>query len=434
MRSLIFALLASVVAASRYVVYFDQWHAASLPTRNATAGITHVVTAFASSTLFTTDPPGVYRPFMNLTQVRGLFAPGTKVCMAIGGWGDTAGFSAGAATEETRKLYAKNVAATVKRLGYDCVDVDWEYPGGNGEDYKQNPNSNKTSEIETYPLLLAEIKKAIKCKELSIAVPGREGDMIAFTAEQIPKISDAVDFVNLMTYDLMNRRDNATTHHTSIQGSLDTVNKYISLGMPASKMVLGFAFYAKWFMTAPGYICYAAVGCPTVLLEAADGTDTGNSGAMTFETGNFAPLPSNLTETPDGTCGAGTAFKCKSADCCGQWGFCGTEVGHCGTGCQAGFGRCEGASTKESFKKALASAKYDSLAGGAWYWDSAFNIFWTWDTPAIMASKFDQIVVPKGLGGVMAWSLGEDSLDWSHLYALQAGVKNLKGSDSDSGN
>lgn len=75
--------------------------------------------------------------------------------------------------------------------------MDWEYPGGNGDNYKQIPNSDKVSEIETYPLLLAEIKEAIGSKELSIAVPGIKRDMIAFTEEQAPKIWEPVDFVNV---------------------------------------------------------------------------------------------------------------------------------------------------------------------------------------------------------------------------------------------
>lgn len=75
--------------------------------------------------------------------------------------------------------------------------MDWEYPGGNGEDYKQNPNSGKVDEIANYALLLQEIKSAIGDKELSIAVPGLERDMIAFTSEQVPKINDAVDVVNV---------------------------------------------------------------------------------------------------------------------------------------------------------------------------------------------------------------------------------------------
>lgn len=84
-------------------------------------------------------------------------------------------------------------------FAYTVIDVDWEYPGGNGQDYKQTPNDKKVSEIETYALLLQEIKAAIGEKELSIAVPGREGDMIAFTTEQVPKIDKAVDFVNVST-------------------------------------------------------------------------------------------------------------------------------------------------------------------------------------------------------------------------------------------
>lgn len=134
---------------------------------------------------------------MPLASIRALFDENTKVCMAIGGWGDTAGFGVGSQTPESRKTYAANVAAAVESLGYDCVDVDWEYPGGNGDDYKSVPNSQKVGEIYAYPLLLTEIKSAIGDKELSIAVPGKEGDMIAFTAEKVPAINDAVDFVNV---------------------------------------------------------------------------------------------------------------------------------------------------------------------------------------------------------------------------------------------
>jgi len=209
----------------------------------------------------------------------------------------------------------------------DCadvgIDVDWEYPGGNGDDYRRNPNSNKVSEIETYPLLLGEIKKALgRDNELSIAVPGLERDMIAYTAEQVPEIDKVVDFVNIMSYDLMNRRDNVTTHHTSLAGSLAGVDAYISRGLTACKINLGFAFYAKWFATADGVNCSSTpIGCPTAVLEAADGSDTGKSGAMTFEASNFASVPANLQDSPDGSCGSGTAYRCTANACCGQYGF-----------------------------------------------------------------------------------------------------------------
>ena len=46
-------------------------------------------------------------------------APGAKVMVAIGGWGDTQGFSEGARTEEGRKAFARNVGRMVESVGAD---------------------------------------------------------------------------------------------------------------------------------------------------------------------------------------------------------------------------------------------------------------------------------------------------------------------------
>ena len=404
-----------------------------------TAGITHVITAFANSSLFATSPMGTYTPFMDLSSVRALFDNGTKVCMAIGGWGDTAGFRVGAASEESRTTYAANIASTLDSLGYDCIDVDWEYPAGNGEDYRQVPNSDLTSEIETYPLLLSAIKTAIGSKELSIAVPGLERDMIAFTAEQVPKIDAAVDYVNVMTYDLMNRRDNYTKHHTDVNGTLSAIETYIERGMTPSKMNMGIAFYAKYFTLAANSTCVGPIGCPITLAEAADGSDTGTSGAVTFEASSF-PVEvskSNLTASVDGSCGTGTLFMCTGnatgGACCSQYGYCGDTTAHCDTGCQSDYGTCTGGSTKtvaESFADALANGKTDTERGGQWWIDEEANLFWTWDTAELIAQKFTDVFAAKGLGGVMAWSLAEDSYDWSLLKALQDGISGVKANAS----
>jgi chitinase len=201
------------------------------------------------------------------------------------------------------------------------TDIDWEYPGGNGQDYKQHPNSEKVSEIETYPLFLQAIRDAIgKDKILSIAVPGLQRDMIAFTKEHGPSIFAPVDMVNVMSYDLMNRRDNVTKHHTPVQGSLDTINSYLDIGMPAEKANLGFAYYAKYFTTDPTSDCATQpIGCKVVAMENADGSDNGKSGAFTFETINMAPAPSDLKTSTDGTCGTSKG-KCPDGQCCSQYG------------------------------------------------------------------------------------------------------------------
>jgi len=88
-----------------------------------TAGIDTVVMAFANSSYFTTDPPTPYVPFKNVSSVREMFDDGVKIMIAIGGWGDTAGFSLGATNNATRALWAKNVAQMVNDTGFDGVST-----------------------------------------------------------------------------------------------------------------------------------------------------------------------------------------------------------------------------------------------------------------------------------------------------------------------
>ncbi|KAL2891406.1 Endochitinase 1 [Ceratocystis lukuohia] len=325
---------------ARYIMYFDQWHTSVLPDKATTAGITHVIMAFAEPLVFTTDPIGEYKPHMELAKVREMFDENVKISMAVGGWGFLVGFREGARTPESRALYAKNIAATVENLGYDGVDIDWEYPGGNGEDYKQV--SNDESEVETYPLLLAEIKKAIGDKELSIAVPGLERDMMAYTPEKVVAINAVVDYVNVMTYDFINRRDAVSGHHSSIKDSLAAIDAYIKRGFPSSKLNLGIGFYAKYFTLQDPKSCTQAIGCPLVLAERDDGGDTGTSGVRTFEASSFPVFVdrSKLVLSPNTKCGGSTGYTCGEKSCCSQWGFCGNTPDHCATGCQPDFGHC----------------------------------------------------------------------------------------------
>lgn len=278
--------------------------------------------AFAKSTEFNADSPPAFEPFEPVSTMRNRFSPDTKLLIAIGGWGDTSGFSAGAKDEASRERYAKNVAAMLDSSGFDGVDIDWEYPGGNGQDYKQIPNEEKVDEIETFPLFLEAVKKAVgEEKIVSIATPGKRGDMIAYTAEQGPKIWPSVDMVNVMSYDLMNRRNNVTKHHSSVVDSHDTIKAYLEIGAPPEKLNLGVAYYAKWFTTEANADCGSdPIGCPTVKMETADGGDNGKSGAVTFEPQNMVTPPDDLKVSTDMTCGYEKQTKCPAGTCCSIYG------------------------------------------------------------------------------------------------------------------
>jgi GH18 family chitinase len=270
------------------------------------------------------------------------------------------------------------------------VDIDWEYPGsalplplttdrtnvysrGNGEDYKQIPNSEKEWEIAAYPLLLASLRIALgPSKLISAAVPGLPRDLLAFTPTTIPQIMSSVDFLNIMTYDLMNRRDNVTKHHTGIQNSLEAIDAYLDRGVPSEKMNLGFAFYVKCFKTDADADCTTTpIGCKTALMEdPTTGHDLGKAGAFSWHD----EVPAELAA---------------------------------------------------SFDRAVTEGRYDGKGGGHYYFDVGENLFWSWDTPDALTKKFPAIVEGKGLGGVFAWGLGEDAPKFEHLRTTNGGVRRM---------
>ncbi|KAH6645515.1 chitinase 18-4 [Truncatella angustata] len=366
----------STRAPLRNIMYLTGQHPV-VPDPDLSSPITHVILAFMQAASFNAETHGTDWPlFMSVEETRAKFLPGTKVMVAIGGWGDTEGFSIAARTEQNRHRFAANVAAMIRGTGADGVDIDWEYPGGNGEDYKQVPNSDKAWEIEAYPLLMSAIRKAIGPEKLvSAAVPGLLRDMLAFSPTTLPSIMDEVDFLNVMTYDLMNRRDNVTKHHTGVQLSLDAIKQYTENGASTEKLNLGIAFYVKYFRISQGNheMCLKdPVGCPTGLMEDPEtGADLGKTGGFSWH----------------------------------------DSVPH---------------EAKLSFTKALTDGTYDNIRGGYYYFDTKQSLWWTFDNPDAILKKFPVIVMDMKLGGVFAWGLGEDAPDFKHLRAVNLGIKRIE--------
>jgi glycosyl hydrolase family 18 (putative chitinase) len=93
------------------------------PDANKVKHITHVALAFLNSGLFNGDPvrPGTrqWPLFANVPDIRAQFSSGTKVLVALGGWGDTSGFEVAAKDDESRSAWAKNVAVMVEDVGAD---------------------------------------------------------------------------------------------------------------------------------------------------------------------------------------------------------------------------------------------------------------------------------------------------------------------------
>lgn len=194
--------------------------------------------------------------------------------------------------------------------------------------------------------------------------------MLAFTEDTIPKISPSLDWFNVMTYDMMNRRDNVTKHHAGVMLSLEAIDAYESHGVPSENMNLGFAFYIRWYRTDPSANCNRnPIGCRTVLMEdPLTGDDLGHAGAFSWHD----PVPKRL---------------------------------------------------QRSYRRAMSQGHYDEEGGGHFFWDSEENLWWSWETPESIAKKFQVVVQGRKLRGVFPWALGEDAPSFAHLDALNECVK-----------
>ncbi|CAG9953069.1 unnamed protein product [Clonostachys rosea f. rosea IK726] len=383
-RLLTTALTMAVVSATgvtsngtRCLMYLTGQHPI-IPAFDLASSITHVNLAFLTSDVFTAEtPPDEYPLFMTVDQVRAGFKPGTKVLVAIGGWGDWKGFQEAALTAESRKKWAEQVKIMVDKTGADGVDIDWEYPGGNRDDYKEIPNSEREWEIEAFVALLQQLRAVLgKNKLLTIATPGKEIDLMAFTTTTLPRIVRAVDFINVMTYDMMNRRDTTVQHHSGIADSRDAIQRYVDRGAKPHQLNVGLGYYVKWFLTTDGCDPSDPIGCPTLLLE------DPNTGADLGRTGGF----SYHDETPSEVVG--------------------------------------------SFQRAQNEGIY-TADGSYGYWDKEEARWWSFDTPKVIESKMAELVGEMGLGGAFAWGLGEDAPDFDHLEATINGLNKLKGRKSE---
>ena len=78
----------------------------------------------------------------------------------------------------------------------------------------------------------------------------------------------------------------------------------------------------------------------------------------------------------------------------------------------------------------MENGKTDTAAGGQWYWDATTSLYWTWDPADLITQKINGLVPTKGLGGIFAWSLAQDSQDWSRLTAMREGFNTLSGQSS----
>jgi chitinase len=179
--------------------------------------------------------------------------PKLKVLLSLGGWGGCEFCSPVFSTEKGRTEFANSVKEINDYFGTDGIDLDWEYPaieGYPGHKYQIADRANFTA-------LVKAIRSAIGDQhDISFAA----GGFPDFLRKSIDwkEVMSVVNYVNLMSYDLVNGFSTTTGHHTPLYStssqveSADNAIRYLALiGVPAEKIVIGAAFYARSWERVP---------------------------------------------------------------------------------------------------------------------------------------------------------------------------------------
>jgi chitinase len=182
--------------------------------------------------------------------------PKLKVLLSLGGWTGCEPCSDVFNTSTGRTEFAESLKELTAYFNTDGIDLDWEYPvipGPPGHPYRPEDKENFT-------LLVKEIR----------AVNGDDFD-ISFAAGGFPRfINESIDwkevirytdFINIMTYDLVHGYSKVSGHHTPLYStpqqveSTDTaVQMLLTAGVPPEQIVIGAAFYGRFFKIDTGSV------------------------------------------------------------------------------------------------------------------------------------------------------------------------------------
>ena len=188
-----------------------------------------------------------------------------KVMAAVGGWSMCKHFPETASNPTMRAKFIADCKKLID-MGFDGIDLDWEYPGHKG----MNIEGASEADYHNYTILLKELREAIgPDKLLSSAINCLPSKIEKLEWSEIDKY---LDYYNMMTYDIDGGWSNNAGHNSPLYQWKDASNednniswdqtfKYLieDLGIDSKKINLGMSFYGRGVETKSA----AALGVET---------------------------------------------------------------------------------------------------------------------------------------------------------------------------
>jgi chitinase len=180
--------------------------------------------------------------------------PRLRVMLSLGGWGGCASCSEVFSSDENRHRFAESVREITDYFQTDGIDLDWEYPVVSGfPGHRRHPDDK-----DNFSALLKALHEANPPPfEISFAAGGYTAyidSAIDWTA-----IQPYTDFINIMSYDLVHGYSRTSGHHTPLystpqqtESTDHAVKLLLQKGVPSPMLVIGAAFYGRYFRIDEG--------------------------------------------------------------------------------------------------------------------------------------------------------------------------------------
>ena len=175
--------------------------------------------------------------------------PQLKVIVSLGGWGGCQTCTTVFSTDSGRQEFVQSTRELLDNFHADGIDLDWEYPAlENVPGYAYSP-----ADKDNFTAVVRLLRKTLgKKAEISFAAGGFT-DYLR-TSIDWKQVAPLVNYINLMSYDLINGYAKQTGHHTALYSrpeqveSTDHAIRWLdSAGVPLRKVAIGMAFYARVF-------------------------------------------------------------------------------------------------------------------------------------------------------------------------------------------
>ncbi|GAA5992699.1 hypothetical protein JCM10908_006887 [Rhodotorula pacifica] len=182
--------------------------------------------------------------------VAGAHAQKTKVVISIGGWSDSTYFSGACSTSSGRTKFVNSIVSMVQQYNLDGVDIDWEYPGTQGNAGNEVSSSDTQNMLSMLQLLRQKLPTALlsTCTTQQTYI-GADSNPVG----DVSQFANVLDYVMVMNYDvwgasstpganapLSNACENSLQPNANM---VSAISAWESAGMPANKIVMGVPGY-----------------------------------------------------------------------------------------------------------------------------------------------------------------------------------------------